>query len=558
MLLTEFVMVKWHGSNRKWYESRGYIFTKLGDKFEVKIEDLSKGCHIPVLVKCDDKDCKSPFLKPMPWQRYLNNIRENSDYYCVKCANKVKLSTRLSYKEVRDYVEGLNGNGCKLVSKNYDGSAHRLIYTCKCGNDFTATLCNFKSGQKQCKICGIKIRSKKSEFSYKHIREIIKQCGCKLTATEKDFEKERSRQNTNPSSTKLNIKCACGNIFNTDFSQFTLQNKKQCNECSGTKRYEIDEVRNIFKSHGLILDISEEYLNVKTEMRAVDLEGYKVIACLDRVSNGQPPRRFHIMNPYTLYNMQLWLNNNKPGYIILTKEYTHNQDKLLVKCKNGHIFNPTWNDLKKHTYICPHCSGVAQLTTDIYIERIYNMYKDEYTVLGEYKNTMTHILTRHNVCGHEWGVTPNSLMREGCCPKCSQSKGEKRIDNYLINNYWVKIENTEFDSLPNKCLNKYYISQKSFKGLVGMGNGLLSYDFYLPKINILIEFQGEMHERFVKGIHKSIKDFEKQQEHDKRKKQYCLDNNIQLLEIWYWDIDKIEEILDEYIKLNPIPLSTVV
>ena len=39
--------------------------------------------------------------------------------------------------------------------------------------------------------------------------------------------------------------------------------------------------------------------------------------------------------------------------------------------------------------------------------------------------------------------------------------------------------------------------------------------------------------------------FEYQQEHDRRKKEYAQKNNIKFLEIWYWDIDKIEEILNK-------------
>lgn len=51
------------------------------------------------------------------------------------------------------------------------------------------------------------------------------------------------------------------------------------------------------------------------------------------------------------------------------------------------------------------------------------------------------------------------------------------------------------------------------------------------------------HEKYVKGFHKSKKDFEKQLEHDKRKKEYALLNGYNFLEIWYWDFDNIEEIL---------------
>jgi len=119
------------------------------------------------------------------------------------------------------------------------------------------------------------------------------------------------------------------------------------------------------------------------------------------------------------------------------------------------------------------------------------------------------------------------------CPECQYSKGEEVISNIFI----------------NKQIN--YIPQKEFEGLIGLGNGNLSYDFYLSKYNILIEYQGRQHEKYIKGMHKSKKDFIKQQEHDKRKREYALDHNIKLLEIWYYDFNNIEKILqDEIIDLQ--------
>ena len=41
--------------------------------------------------------------------------------------------------------------------------------------------------------------------------------------------------------------------------------------------------------------------------------------------------------------------------------------------------------------------------------------------------------------------------------------------------------------------------------------------------------------------------FKKQQEHDKRKREYAKNHEIKLLEIWYYDFDNIKEILEEHI-----------
>lgn len=135
-------------------------------------------------------------------------------------------------------------------------------------------------------------------------------------------------------------------------------------------------------------------------------------------------------------------------------------------------------------------------------------------------------------CGEEFDTFLFSITSDGRsmkCRNCTSSKGEQKIRTYLVQN------------------NINFISQKTFEDLIGINNGLLSYDFYLPQYNLLIEYQGEQHENFIKGFHQSKKDFLKQLEHDRRKKKYAKDNNIELLEIWYYDYENIEKSLNKYL-----------
>ena len=118
------------------------------------------------------------------------------------------------------------------------------------------------------------------------------------------------------------------------------------------------------------------------------------------------------------------------------------------------------------------------------------------------------------------------------CRECNSSQLEIKTKDILVK-YNVK-----------------YNIQVEYNGLIGLGNGNLSYDFYLPDYNLLIECQGEQHKRFVKGFHETKKDFEKQLEHDKRKREYAKEHNINLLEIWYYDIDDIEDILVKELNLE--------
>ena len=93
-----------------------------------------------------------------------------------------------------------------------------------------------------------------------------------------------------------------------------------------------------------------------------------------------------------------------------------------------------------------------------------------------------------------------------------------------------------------------YIPQYSFDDLRGVSGGLLSYDFYLTSYNILIEYQGEFHNHTDRL--RSDEEFYKQQMHDDKKFNYAKDHNINLLEIWYYDFDNINNILSEYLSNN--------
>ena len=118
--------------------------------------------------------------------------------------------------------------------------------------------------------------------------------------------------------------------------------------------------------------------------------------------------------------------------------------------------------------------------------------------------------------------------------------------------YCIDCNNSQLEEITKRILQKYnieYKSQVKYDGLIGLGNGNLSYDFYLPNYNLLIECQGEQHEHYCKGFHKNKADFERQLEHDRRKKQYAIDHNINFLEIWYYDIDNIEKILIKQLNL---------
>jgi len=85
-LISKTVICKWNGRMKKWYVDKGYIYTKLGDEFEVKVEDLSDGSMVLVDVQCDG--C-GEILKNVNYKTYKNRSHEDGKYYCLHCAMKV-------------------------------------------------------------------------------------------------------------------------------------------------------------------------------------------------------------------------------------------------------------------------------------------------------------------------------------------------------------------------------------------------------------------------------------------------------------------------------------
>lgn len=216
------------------------------------------------------------------------------------------------------------------------------------------------------------------------------------------------------------------------------------------------------------------------------------------------------------------------GYKMLSKEYINAHEKLLIQCDENHIYETNYNCFQQGKR-CPECNKekMKNLKTHSY-EYIKTYIENEgYRLLSktyEKSKKKIKLLCPNN---HEWNVTFDNFQQGKRCPICNISKGERRIIDWLDNN------------------NIEYIYEKTFEKLLGVGGGNLSYDFYLPKYNLLIEYQGGFHDGTVIGNYQTDEQFLIQQEHDKRKREYADENNIKLLEIWYWDYDRIEEILDK-------------
>jgi hypothetical protein len=206
------------------------------------------------------------------------------------------------------------------------------------------------------------------------------------------------------------------------------------------------------------------------------------------------------------------IHNNKFNYNKV--KYINNTTKVLIGCpEHGDFLQEPGSHLEKRG--CPQCSKSNKSTRlDFIVKSIEihgNMYDYSKVV---YINSKIKVLIGCSNHG-DFLQTPNMHLQENGCPKCYSSKGERRIRKYLIKHH-IKFE-----------------EQKKFEECKNVRQ--LVFDFYIPKLNACIEFQGQQHYESVK-LWGGEEGFKRRQINDQIKRDYCKKEKIKLLEIPYWDL----------------------
>lgn len=100
ILLSKTVFIKWIHKTKKYYIEKGYTFTKVGDLFEVKVEDLPMGSNVYVDVLCDY--CGETYSTQ--YGAYNKTVRDGKNA-CRKCSSKRVEETNLKKYGVKNVFE---------------------------------------------------------------------------------------------------------------------------------------------------------------------------------------------------------------------------------------------------------------------------------------------------------------------------------------------------------------------------------------------------------------------------------------------------------------------
>lgn len=215
------------------------------------------------------------------------------------------------------------------------------------------------------------------------------------------------------------------------------------------------------------------------------------------------------------------------GEYTMLGDYTTTCKKTLFK---HNICGYEWSTTpdKFHTgHRCPRCfiQTITFSKTD-FCQREKDIVSGEYKLIGEYINNNTKTIFKHAFCGCKWKIRPSAFHSGNRCPKCKESKGEKKISKVL-----------EEISIP-------FETQKRFNTC--KYKNTLPFDFYVSN-SFLIEYDGEQHFKAV-DYFGGDKKFKLGQLRDNIKTQWAKDNGIPLIRIPYTEFDNIEQIIKDNIE----------
>ena len=285
------------------------------------------------------------------------------------------------------------------------------------------------------------------------------------------------------------------------------------------------------------IEILGEYINGSAKIKCkCKIDGYEWYALPKQLANGCGcPKCYNKKRgnsqrlTHKKFINDFYAKNKNAKNIEIIEEYKSSKTKIKCKCKiDGYEWEVVPSDLLYKNCGCPKCNGMYKTTEEFKQEM--KEINDDIEILGEYIDAHTKIKCRCKIDGNIWKAKPNDLLYNKGCPKCNESKGEKRISRYLDNKNIKYKRQYKFDNCRSK--------------------DKLPFDFYIPSLNVAIEYDGEYHYMIItRGkndtYERAFNRFVGTKVRDTIKTIYCKENNIKLIRIPYWDFDRIKEILEK-------------
>lgn len=230
----------------------------------------------------------------------------------------------------------------------------------------------------------------------------------------------------------LKWRCQCGKAFLCSWNSFQ-SGKHQCNECSRIEGYaqkalSINEVKELIKDKPFSM-IDNTFTTLSKGFSAITNDGYKILVNRDNIYRNNMPEFFHKNNPYTIHNINHYLQLNGSQTRLISDEYEGNNKRLKWICGCGNEFERSWNRVLQGASLCKHCSDIKKykLQKEQEFELVKKYFKNKhYKLLStEYINShskLQYICEKHKEKGIQEITWSHCKHRDAGCKYCANEK----------------------------------------------------------------------------------------------------------------------------------------
>lgn len=235
----QIVQIRWERGNKKRYELSGYVYTKIGDVFDISVKDLARSSKVKITAVCDYCGCDYK----VAFGNLINSRKIVCKDACVACQQKKK-SEVLRYKNSKKLLERAKGiceeSGCILLTTEEDYIDSHMTVKIKCEKHGiqSVTLWALLKNKSVCPICGHDRRVIKNTLSIDYVEQYINSINGNILLNKGDYKTKKTHN--------LKIRCSCGNIYTTSLACYEL-GTQQCFSCSCKESAREREIRNILE-----------------------------------------------------------------------------------------------------------------------------------------------------------------------------------------------------------------------------------------------------------------------------------------------------------------------
>lgn len=232
----QLVKVKWANKTKRHYESKGYMFTKYGEEFEVKAKDLPNGSGVNVKVICDC--CGKQYTTSYSnYNKHINNVDMDVCRNCIpKKAYKATWEQRAksNFEKLRKFCDD---NGYDLLTNEFEYSGTHMIiyYRCKKHGIQHGSLDNMIHGH-GCIVCSYEKRGKSLRHSIDYVKDIVESVNNNKLLNPDDYIGANEHN--------LIVQCgSCGRKYETSFCDYIKNGQVRCASCSKKESYGEFQIR---------------------------------------------------------------------------------------------------------------------------------------------------------------------------------------------------------------------------------------------------------------------------------------------------------------------------